>query len=962
LQEGTTINTTPATNKLGDGKLQLTPDDDDDPGTTDLSPHAAGFSNLSQGTISVWFKTDANDDHMTLISLSDSSNGSNFIRLGLMNTGQLTFEVREGGSDQFLAYGTTILNDNQWHHIAVCIDGGGNRIYVDGEQATAANGKLFYPYSETHDESTQKFFSTVPNLDAMHIGALEYSQTLGWKFEGFIDDVRIYNRGLSQGDVNELYLAANAAPEITSNGGGDTAEIKLPGNSQSVTTVTADDANGDTLTYGIDPGGADSSAFSIEADSGELSFITPPDFSNPTDANGDNTYEVIVTVNDGNGGSDSQTLLVKVKDPEMLIYPDSYGESNPYEWIKQVQFGTIDHTSGAEPDGYGDYTSQRTEITPGQTLDLSVSIQTRHENNDYYYLWAWIDWNRDGDFEDDGESYELTKGFDLSTDPHTISITAPADAAVGTIAMRITLKGGGAPPTSDEIFGGGEVEDYAIKVVAPNSPPVLTPIGDQSVNEHYALNFTATATDPNSPGDTLTYALDSTSVAAGMTIDASTGQFSWTPGELQQGNHTVTITVTDDGNGNLSDSETFTITVNETNTTPVLHFIPDQSIDEHDTLNFIATATDSDDPSNTLTFKLDATSLAAGMTIDTATGEFSWTPGELQQGDHTVTIYLTDGDFATLSVSNTFTITVNETNSEPVLAAIGNQSVNEHDALTFTATATDSDDPTNTLIYTLDPTSVAAGMTINETTGEFSWTPGELQHGNHTVTITVTDNGDGNLSDSETFTITVNETNATPVLAPIGNKSVDEHDTLNFIATATDSDDPANTLTFKLDATSLAAGMTINAATGEFSWTPGELQQGDHTAIIYVTDSDFATLSVSNAFTITVNETNSEPVLAAIGDQSVNEHDALTFTATATDSDDPTDTLAYTLDPTSVAAGMTIDETTGEFSWTPGELQQGNHTVTITVTDDGTGNLSDSETFTITVGEINTAPVLDAIG
>ena len=31
-----------------------------------------------------------------------------------------------------------------------------------------------------------------------------------------------------------------------------------------------------------------------------------------------------------------------------------------------------------------------------------------------------------------------------------------------------------------------------------------------------------------------------------------------------------------------------------------------------------------------------------------------------------------------------------------------------------------------------------------------------------------------------------------------------------------------------------------------------------------------------------------------------------------------------------------------------------------TVTDNGTGTLSDSETFTITVGEVNVAPVLDA--
>ena len=32
------------------------------------------------------------------------------------------------------------------------------------------------------------------------------------------------------------------------------------------------------------------------------------------------------------------------------------------------------------------------------------------------------------------------------------------------------------------------------------------------------------------------------------------------------------------------------------------------------------------------------------------------------------------------------------------------------------------------------------------------------------------------------------------------------------------------------------------------------------------------------------------------------------------------------------------------------------------VTDDGTPNLSDSETITVTVNEVNVAPVLDAVG
>ena len=78
-----------------------------------------------------------------------------------------------------------------------------------------------------------------------------------------------------------------------------------------------------------------------------------------------------------------------------------------------------------------------------------------------------------------------------------------------------------------------------------------------------------------------------------MTIDANTGDFSWTPTEGQDGSHSVTVTVTDDGTGTLTDSETFTITVNDINSAPVLAAIGDQTVDELATLTFTATATDS---------------------------------------------------------------------------------------------------------------------------------------------------------------------------------------------------------------------------------------------------------------------------------------------------------------------------------------------------------------------------------
>src|SRR5262249_34655664 len=63
--------------------------------------------------------------------------------------------------------------------------------------------------------------------------------------------------------------------------------------------------------------------------------------------------------------------------------------------------------------------------------------------------------------------------------------------------------------------------------------------------------------------------------------------------------------------------------------------------------------------------------------------------------------------------------------------------------------------------------------------------------------------------------------NTPPVLAFIGNKSVNEGASLTFTNTATDADVPAQTLTFSLDA-GAPAGAGINPNTGVFSWTPTE--------------------------------------------------------------------------------------------------------------------------------------------
>ena len=464
-----------------------------------------------------------------------------------------------------------------------------------------------------------------------------------------------------------------------------------------------------------------------------------------------------------------------------------------------------------------------------------------------------------------------------------------------------------------------------------NAPPVLNIIGDQTVNEFVELTFMATASDD----DSLTFLLDGTfPLGAAIT---SAGVFTWTPTESQDGDHTITVQVTD---GSLTDSETLTVTVNEVNVAPVLNAIGDQTVNEFVELTFMATASDTDvvdNLANTLTFLLDGT-FPLGAAI-TSAGVFTWTPTESQVGSHDITVQVTDGS---LTDSETLTVTVRDVNAPPVLNTIGDQTVNEFVELTFMATASDDD----SLTFLLDGT-FPLGAAITSA-GVFTWTPTESQDGDHTITVQVTD---GSLTDSETLTVTVNEVNVAPVLNAIGDKGTSKLIELTFMATASDTDvvdNLANTLTFLLDGT-FPSGAAITSA-GVFTWTPTESQVGSHDITVQVTDGS---LTDSETLTVTVRDVNAPPVLNTIGDQTVNEFVELTFMATASDDD----SLTFLLDGTfPLGAAIT---SAGVFTWTPTESQDGDHTITVQVTD---GSLTDSETLTVTVNEVNVAPVLNAIG
>ena len=138
-------------------------------------------------------------------------------------------------------------------------------------------------------------------------------------------------------------------------------------------------------------------------------------------------------------------------------------------------------------------------------------------------------------------------------------------------------------------------------------------------------------------------------------------------------------------------------------------------------------------------------------------------------------------------------------------------------------------------------------------------TPDADWNGSETITFRATDPDTYWGEDAATFTVT--GVNDGPVLGPIGSRSTPELVPLQFTATATDIDLPADTLIYSLadgEDGSIPAGAGIDPDSGDFSWTPTEAQgPGAYTFDVCVSDGS---LSDCETISVTVSEVPSSPI------------------------------------------------------------------------------------------------------
>ncbi|MFD2515768.1 M4 family metallopeptidase [Pontibacter locisalis] len=140
-----------------------------------------------------------------------------------------------------------------------------------------------------------------------------------------------------------------------------------------------------------------------------------------------------------------------------VTYCTSQGNNSSYEWIAGVKIGSFSKTSTAA--GYSDFTGTSVNVNAGSTY--AITLTPAFASTAYNEYWKiWIDYNKDGDFDDAGE---------LAYNAGTLSKTAVSgnmtisSSASGTTRMRVSMKYNGAQ-TACESFGYGEVEDYTIKI------------------------------------------------------------------------------------------------------------------------------------------------------------------------------------------------------------------------------------------------------------------------------------------------------------------------------------------------------------------------------------------------------------------------------------------------------------------------------------------------------------------
>ncbi|MCI0514618.1 T9SS type A sorting domain-containing protein [candidate division KSB1 bacterium] len=164
------------------------------------------ISNLTQGSISVWFKYQSvGSAILPILYFGEADKGTPH--------NSLIIEIGHGDNPANRKLYFTIVNqrfcydsgenlqENEWYHFVAVVSETGNTGYLNGKLMNKRH------YNLGSDSTYTKFFASVPVQECLSIGYGRYGQNDNFfHFKGMIDEVRIYDRPLTASEIKTLYI------------------------------------------------------------------------------------------------------------------------------------------------------------------------------------------------------------------------------------------------------------------------------------------------------------------------------------------------------------------------------------------------------------------------------------------------------------------------------------------------------------------------------------------------------------------------------------------------------------------------------------------------------------------------------------------------------------------------------------------------------------------------------------
>ena len=443
--------------------------------------------------------------------------------------------------------------------------------------------------------------------------------------------------------------------------------------------------------------------------------------------------------------------------------------------------------------GIGSDASQDFELTIGEASAITSPDSLTCEVGSACSFTATADGFPAPSFQLDG----LPAG--LSFDTSSGELTGTPDAGTGDEYTLSLVASNG--------VGSDDSQDFTLTI---NEAPAITSVDNHSCELGQSCDFTFAADGFPAP----TFSLSS--VPAGLSLDAVSGELSGTPAD--EGEQVLTLTASN-GIGVDAD-QTFTLTVT---LAPSITSPDNLSCEVGSACSFTATADGFPAPEFTLG------GLPAGLSFDTTSGELSGTPDAGTGAEYNLSLVASNGVGS--DDTQTFTLTVNEA---PAITSADNLICNLGQPCDFTFSADGFPAPEFSL------SSVPSGLSLDATTGVLSGTP--TDDGVFNLTLTAS-NAAGNVDQSFTLTI-----GSPPEITSAATNSC----TVGSVCSFTFVADGIPTPDFTVSG-SLPAGVSFNAGSNSLEGTPDSGTGGDYPLTVTASNGVVPDDS-QNDFILTINE------------------------------------------------------------------------------------------------------------